>query len=315
MANTTVYPFGTGGSIPDNIGINVGDYNEFDFGVADGDGNFIFGCKNGHIQTKNFDSENIDAATYSIQKFAGKKIAIIGDSISTYSGWLPSDISGYDGTTYETYYPHGNVDTVAETWWYIVAQTLGIDVNNINNCSWSGSKVTGNSSATTSAKAGCSDRRITDLAARGFNPDIVLVFISCNDWTTEVPIGSWSVDSALPADGTLSTLREAYAKMLSKIHIAYPNARIFCCTNLDDYRRDETSGWPSNNGDGVSTYTWNKNIVEVAQALGCDVIETHQCGLNYSNIASNAVDEGLHPNANGMKMIAKKVIAELIAKY
>lgn len=297
------------------VKIYVGDTDEYDYGVCDESGNFIFACRNGHILTKNFDSEQIDAYNYSIKKFKNKKIAIIGDSISTYSGWLPSDVSGYDGTTYATYYPNGNVNDVSKTWWYMVAKTLGISTANINNCSWSGSKVTGNGASTTSASAACSDRRISDLAIRGFNPDIVLVFISCNDWAANIAVGSWSVESPIPANGTISTMREAYALMLNKIHIAYPNARIFCCTILDDYRRDATSGWPSNNGNGVSTYAWNRNIIEIANALGCDVIDMNQCGLNYSNIAANAVDTGLHPNANGMVMMAQKVVADLIAKY
>ena len=342
MANNTIYPYGTGGQLPSGIAI-VNDrttggadkawsaqmgkelseqvdgmfqnYVDADFAISDEDGNSIVKFSGGHIKTKNFDSSDQSTFNSQIAKFKGKKIAIIGDSISTYSGWLPSDVSGYTGSSYETYYPRGNVDAVSKTWWHKVATTLGIDTQNINNCSWSGSRVTGNSTTTSSAYCACSNKRISDLAIRGFNPDIVLVFISCNDWAGEVAVGTWSVESSLPQEGQLNTMREAYVIMLNKIHQSYPNARIFCCTILDDYRRDETSGWPSNNGNGVSTYEWNKNIVEIANAMGCDVVDMGQCGLNYSNIAANAVDTGLHPNASGMEMMAKKVVSELIAKY
>lgn len=295
--------------------ISIGDNADYDFGVCDPLGHFIAGFRNGHVVTKNFDSELIDSYVYAVKKFKGKKVSIIGDSISTYAGWLPSDVPGYSGSAYEAYYPHGDVNSVTKTWWYQMAQILGISPGDINTCSWGGSRVTGDSEATTTAFAGCSDRRITDLQVRGYEPDIVLVFISCNDWGQNVPVGTWSVDSALPAEGTITTMREAYALMLSKIHAALPYARVFCCTILDDYRRDATSGWPSNNGNGVSTYAWNQNIIEIAHALGCDVIDMHECGLNYSNIAANAVDTGLHPNTKGMSMMAKKVAAELIAKY
>lgn len=296
----------------ERIFLNVNDY---DYAVADESGNVIVACKNGHILTRNFNSEEINVSNYVLDKFQGKKIAIIGDSISTYSGYLPSDTPGYDGTTYVTYYPSGNVNSVGKTWWRLAAGILGILPENINNCSWSGSRVTGDSTSTTTAYAACSNRRISDLQIRGFVPDIVLVFISCNDWGNEIAVGNWSVDSTLPAEGTISTMREAYAVMLNKIHVAYPAARIFCMTNLDDNKRDEAAGYPTSNGNGVTTYAWNKNIVEIATAFGCDVIYTGNCGLNYSNMATYAVDTGLHPNAAGMRMIAQKVAADLIAKY
>ena len=298
-----------------DIKISVGDNEEYDFCISDEGGTSIVAFRNGHIRTKNFDSEQIAAENFLFKKFQNKKIAIIGDSISTYSGWLPSDVTGYDGATYATYYPQGNVNNVSKTWWYKVAEILGIPIGNVNNCAWSGSRVTGNGASTTTASAACSDRRISDLAVRGYNPDIVLVFISCNDWAHDVGIGSWSVNSAIPANGTISTMREAYALMLNKIHLSYPNARVFCCTILDDYKRDAAAGWPSNNGNGVSTYTWNQSIIEIAHALGCDTIDMNQCGINYANIASFAVDEGLHPNAAGMELMARKVASELIAKY
>jgi lysophospholipase L1-like esterase len=155
------------------------------------------------------------------------------------------------------------------------------------------------------------------LLLRGFTPDIIICYISCNDWgnSPNVPIGIWAVTDPIPAEGNKTTLREAYALMINKLHTAYPNARVFCCTNLDDMLRDSTPGWPSNNSLGVSTYEWNQNIIEVAHALGCDVIDLNHCGLNYANITQFAVDAGLHPNDAGHTMIARKVIAELYAKY
>lgn len=79
------------------------------------------------------------------------KIAIIGDSISSYKGSSPSDIDGYKGAQYAAYYPHGDVNQLEKMWWYKVAQSLGITINDICNCSWSGSRVTGNSASTNNA--------------------------------------------------------------------------------------------------------------------------------------------------------------------
>lgn len=285
-----------------------------DFAIADSNNNNIVEFSGGHVKTKKFDSRELQNVT---AKFKNKKFAIIGDSISTYSGWLPSDISGYSGSTYATYYPSGNVNSVKKTWWYKMLLNLGISpsFDIVNNCSWSGSRVTGDSTSTTSASAGCSTKRISDLAVRGYNPDIVIVFISCNDFANDIAVGTWDVNSAIPAEGTITEMRSAYSLMINKIHVAYPSARVFCCTNLDDYKRDKTSGYPSNNNNGVTTYTWNQSIMEIAEAMGCDVINMHDCGLNYANISSFTVDAGLHPNEQGMEIMARKVASELIAKY
>lgn len=268
----------------------------------------------------------VDSISYKFSsKFKGKKLAIIGDSISTYSGWLPSNIPGYDGATYAYYYNSSNLGSVENTWWYQVAQAIGLDPNkDINVCAWSGSRVTSNgihdtSSSTTDAYMGCSTRRITDLSIRGYNPDIVICFISCNDWGHDIPLGDWAITNPIPTDGEITTARAGYALMLAKIQRTYPHARIFCCTNLDDYSRDHdepVNMWPSENNNGVTTHQWNQNIIEIASAFGCDIIDVHSCGINYNNIATYyAVDAGLHPNARGHKLMAQKVIAELNAKY
>ena len=296
--------------------ISVDDSPTTDLDISDENGNSIVRFKNGHIITEKFDSAKISDLT--LKKFIGKKIGLIADSITTFSGWLPSDFSGYSGASYETYYPRGNVDSVTKTWWYKMAEMLGLNpATDISNCAWSGSRVSGDSSSTTNAAAGCSTRRITDLAMRGYNPDIIICFISCNDWgnTPNVPIGTWKVTDPIPAEGIIGTLREAYALMLYKIHSTYPNARVFCCTNMDDKARDRTEGWPPNNYDGISVYEWNQNIIEIAEAFGCDIINMHNCGINYANMANFVVDAGLHPNAIGMEKMAQKIVAELIAKY
>ena len=239
------------------------------------------------------------------------KIAIIGDSISSFKGSSPSDASGYVGANYAYYYPKGDVKGLENMWWYKVAKVLDIPIDHVCNCSWSGSRVTGNSLSTTSASAACSTKRITDLSFKGFDPDIVLCFISCNDWANNVPLGNWSDTDSIPPEGVISTAREAYALMICKIKEHYPSCQVFCMTNLDDTKRDYTPGWPSNNRRGVSVGFWNESISELSTALGCYTINLQDCGINYENVSSYTVDGGLHPNDSGMTMIANKVAKEL----
>jgi len=197
-------------------------------------------------------------------------------------------------------------------WWYIVCKNLRM---NYTNCAWSGSRVTGTPTGN-NASAGCSNQRVTD-AGRNGTPDIIIFFISCNDWGNNVELGNWKTSDTIDPNITsnISTLREAYALMLYKFQSAYPSAKLFCCTNLDDTLRDKDSGWPCNNNNGVSVYEWNKSIVEVSEALGAKVIDLHACGLNYMNIRSYCVDNGLHPNEAGHKVIADFITANLIANY
>lgn len=239
------------------------------------------------------------------------RIAIIGDSISSFKGSSPSDAEGYEGTKYAYFYPSGDVKRLENIWWYKVAEELNIPINNINNCSWSGSRVTGNSSSTTNASTGCSTKRIIDLSSKGFDPDVVLCFISCNDWAHDVPLGNWTAEEAIPPDGVISTAREAYALMISKIKELYPLCQIFCLTNLEDTKRDYSPGWPSNNRRGISVDDWNKSITELSMALGCNTIDLQECGINYDNLSRYTVDGGLHPNNTGMTMIAHTVAKEL----
>ena len=238
------------------------------------------------------------------------RIAIIGDSISTFGDFSPSSTKGYDGVRYKSYYPRGDVRKVNNTWWYKVAESLGVDIDHVSNCSWSGSRVTGNSSSTIDASAGCSSRRITDLSYKG-EPNLIICYISCNDWASNVPLGNWSATDSIPKGGMISTMREAYALMIHKAKESYPESIIICLTNLDDTKRDKTSGWPSNNSKGISVEEWNRNIKEISSALGCYTIDLQDAGINYFNVSSLTVDNGLHPNDKGMSLIANKVASEI----
>lgn len=239
------------------------------------------------------------------------KIAIIGDSISSFKGSSPSDNDGYKGAQYAVYYPHGDVKHIENMWWFKVAHSVGITIDDICNCSWSGSRISGNSASINNAFAGCSTKRIEDLSCNGSNPDIVFCYISCNDWANNIPIGNWSAYDTIPAEGVISTMSEAYALMISKIKEHYPSCLIVCLTNLDDPLRDYTPGWPSNNRSGISVDDWNKRISELSEAFGCHTINLQECGINYENASKYTVDGGLHPNDAGMTLIANKVVKDL----
>ena len=77
-------------SIEDGAEVNnveTYDTSLYDFVISDEDSNDIVRFRNGHIQTKNFDSNNINTKE-SILK--GKKVAFLGDSITAGSNASPS---------------------------------------------------------------------------------------------------------------------------------------------------------------------------------------------------------------------------------
>lgn len=236
-------------------------------------------------------------------KIQGKKVSIIGDSISTFNGYIPNE--------YAYFYPKGNVTSVTQTWWYQVIQELGMTL--LKNCSWSGSECYGDSTSTTSAAAGCSTKRITDLADGTTKPDIVFCYIGINDFYNGVGLSEWTPESSIPTESaSISNFLDAYVIMINKIRKTYPDARVFCFTLMDC--PTVKTGYPLINGAGVSLYSFNEAIRKVARTFGCDVIDLHSCGLSQYNFSSHGTDT-THPNVSGHKMMKDKVKVELISKY
>jgi lysophospholipase L1-like esterase len=294
--------------------ISVGDLTKENcaYAVMDANGNMAFVItEDGHIVTKNFCSRDVSQESLAVlakladlvNKFNGKCIAVIGDSISTYNGYIP--------TGWRYYYPNGNVNDVSLTYWQQVATWLGMTVQ---NCAYSASSVTGDSTQQTvspSAEqgecAGCSDVRIAALTRDSKTPDIVLILLGTNDYGAGKGLGTWDEHSAIPSEGTINQFSSAYALMLNKIKTALPNARIFCCTLLQ-----RNFSFPDST---ISLKQYNDVIKQMASIFGCDVIDTYACGISRYNIASYTVDGAVHPNAAGHALIAHKVFTELIAKY
>ena len=246
----------------------------------------------------------------------GKKISFLGDSITTFNGYIPSG--------YAYFYPRNNITSVEKTWWWQFTKTCGLDI--LVNASWSGSCVTtsrnGSSSEnSTSAAMGCSNKRIADLAKDGVTPDIVICFIGANDFGDNVALGSWD-GGELPAEGKISTFSEAYALMVSKVMKTYPNAEVFVCTlleatgsynGMDDVK---TGTYPmafTRDGVTVTLHDYNQKIRKIAEALGANVLDMHSCGITYFN-AGSMLGDTLHPNSSGAALMAKKALSELYSK-
>ena len=232
----------------------------------------------------------------------GKKLGIIGDSISTYEGWIP------DG--YDVYYGNGGpLPSVENTYWKIAINELGMVVG---NCSWSGSFVTGDSTSTSNANIGTSTKRINDLSADGINPDIVLVYMGTNDFLFDKDKGEFNMSSDY-VDGNISTFMNAYALLLTKIRKAYPNCKILCGTMPLQFASSPdlyvNNNWTSVRTKGESISEWNDAIKEIAKAFGCGVVDFASCAINNH---SSTLEDRCHPNIKGHKLMAERLIKDLL---
>lgn len=238
-----------------------------------------------------------------INSLKGQKVSIIGDSISTFEGYISKG--------YKDYYSKYNLATVSNTWWDMLNREIGLNL--LKNCSWSSSTCTGNSLST--AYASCSTKRIDDLAKDGNKPDIVICYIGINDFIRDIPKGDWfTTKSELNDNENVDNFSEAYSLMLNKIHDTYPKAKIFCCTlvPINNYAKDK---YYCVNKRGVKLSEYNKVIKNVAKIYNAKILDIYNCGFNKTNFDEYTVDGRLHPNQAGMVLIKNKMITDLKKYY
>lgn len=209
--------------------------------------------------------------------------SIIGNSISTFKGYIPSG--------YKTYYPQSWFRNVNDTWW----MRIGIMRNMIflSNASWSASTVSGND-----ASCFTSDERISYLSANGV-PDYIFVAGGTNDYGKSKLLGTETDEN----DYNKSTFRGAYSLMLNKMKEMYPNTTIIC---LSIFPRKE--GYDHKNSNGWTIREANAIIQSLTEKYNCIFINMEDCGLgdDYSGLTF----DGLHPNSKGMEILALHICKE-----
>lgn len=243
---------------------------------------------------------------------AGKKISILGDSISTFTGWSnnATETNSTIGSNRPYYTGTNIISSVNDTWWKKTVDFLQMRL--LVNNSWSGSYVSDNNK---NDKPACLDRAYNLYDNTGDNagetPDIVSVYMGTNDFINNVTIGSFEsvsdiYDSASNSYiGNTKEFASAYAIMLHKIKTSYPNAKVFCFTILPNVRN--------------TNYTFldeiNQTIRDLADYFDCELVDLYNnSGITVDNLSS-LMGDGLHPNAVGMTLIAECFERALIEAY
>lgn len=228
----------------------------------------------------------------------GKSISILGDSISTYQGYIPSG--------YACFYPEtqNDVKDVTQTWWMQVLYNTGMRL--AVNGSYSASAVCGDSQAEDSS-AGCSTRRINELMGPdGTVPDVILVYMGANDFFRSMELGKFNGITGR-GEKYYTNFTEGYERMIQKLLCTYPSSRIYCMTLI------EANSWehPRINEKGNTIADFNQRIKEIAAAYGLPVIDVHNCGMEVYEL-NHYTSDGTHPNKEGAARMANYVTAMLL---
>ena len=157
----------------------------------------------------------------------GKTYSILGDSISTYEGYVPYQNEGNEN---KVYYPKGDVDSVEKTWWKMLENKTGLTL--IKNQSLGSSDV----STSNDANRASFVTRCTDL---GDSPDYIFIYGGTNDIYHNREIGINHFFSTIEELDT-TKFADAYDKMLRLIKENYTESKIICIipTNASSDMRD-----------------------------------------------------------------------------
>ena len=183
---------------------------------------------------------------------AKTRVSLIGDSISTFTGWIHSG--------YNSYYPKGTVTSATQTYWYKLIYNYMSNAELDTNIAWTGTVVARSTDenylATDHGSGHCFVERFRDDGMG--NPDVILLHGGTNDCGNRgksialypgYPTygGTGYSQSACPTEAEVrsicesaaalttraqlealndTTFVEAYVKLLCMMHEQYPNAKV-----------------------------------------------------------------------------------------
>ena len=201
----------------------------------------------------------------------GKKLSILGDSISTYKD-VSNDINANE-SLYPNPYFYRLPFPLEKTYWMLLIEKLGLSLC-VNN-SWSG----GNLSGKDNSSSGLNRANFLSHNDKTV-PDIIIIFMGTNDLGRKV---------------APQIFEEDYKSTLKTVKNKYPDAKV-CCVNIPD--RDIVMK--------PQAEIFNKIISDAVDEAGENffLADLFRSKLNNDFYYMNTVD-GLHPDEDGMRIIAE----------
>lgn len=219
-------------------------------------------------------------AALAIAANAQKKVSILGDSYSTFKGYIQPEVN-------EPWYPqtakdaNGNlqndVQKVEQTWWRILLDNNKDKFVLEKNNSYSGATISCHGYKDQSGKPEdyCYRSYNTRCVNLG-NPDIILIFGATNDSWAGAEVGDYQYASFTKQD--LWFFRPALAQLLQNVQMYYPKAQVYYILNSE--LREEI----------------NESIYTLCKTYHVPVITLHDIEKQWG-----------HPSVKGMKAIAEQV--------
>lgn len=218
------------------------------------------------------------------------RVSILGDSISTFEDCHPPGYKVYyEGSAKAKY----SLFTAEKTWWGQVITALGARLC-VNN-SYSGSRVCG-----TDYYCGCSKARTSGLHSHYGSPDVILIYMGCNDF-------GFGEEPEQSGGDERCAFRPAYTRMLRLIKENYPAAKVVCGTLMRPCIRFRPEWTLPRNALGYALGDYNNIIREVCEQQGCLLADLERAfpGMRYETL------DGTHPDVVGHRTMAKAWLCSL----
>ena len=203
------------------------------------------------------------------------KLGILGDSYSTFGGYVPTGYAVY--YNYDSGEDRGFVNNVDLTWWMQVVRAEGGEL--AMNSSYSGSCVCNFSRGKDVSEASFTTRMKLDLGS-DMALDTILIYGCTNDVWKNVSRGE--VNFGEVSKEELNSLYPAICHMVGFLRNVHPNARIVFMTN----------------------WFFDEELTGVVQSV-CDHFGAEHLYIQKVDTVND------HPTVRGMKQIADQVIAHL----
>lgn len=202
-----------------------------------------------------------------------QRILILGDSYSTFEGYIPEGYATYYSPTDD----RTDVRCVEETWWHMLCREMGLDL--VQNNSWSGSTVSYTGRGGDCSKTSSFITRLEKLGEESFfeknEIDTLLILGATNDHRIDVPLGAVQWESS---HEELFSVCPAICRLIGKARELLPDGNVVFIINEE--LKDEIK----------------HAIQEASQHYGTAILALHDITTN-----------NRHPTVKGMRQIKEQV--------
>lgn len=205
-----------------------------------------------------------------------RRLGIMGDSISTFEGKIPSG--------HRTYYPAGDVDDWTKTYWgQLITEYWKCELD--VNTSWSGSSVA-------DGKAGTVRTPFVERCGLFNDPDAIILFGGTNDAIADnqIGLGEFSYDTPLSSMNTTRRFRDAYIFVIRTLMEKYPKAQIICIIGTH------------------VTGDYGTSVEQIARHYNLPCVD-------FRGDTEVTIYSGSHPNAAGHAHKARRIYEETLSIF